>query len=732
MATKILRDIGKKHSLTISLKDGETPRPIRKKVSAIDLASARKRPAVLTKSAQAPRFDIAPRQEQRQQIFFFQIDPEKDYRLDRVNEVMRVAAAGILILFAINAVNIIQRGNFIKDSVIASASSGYESLMKATDDTVANRYGAAETNYDSATANFNLALQNLAFLQSNSKNFFAREKTIDSIENLLKAANYMASAGKNFARGIDSLSRLPDLFIAYNNQSVGDAVNSAIPRDSLTEKLKHDLAFIQQAHEQTKQADMNLALVSKEVLPPQYTASFDSARAKVQKLLDLLEKLEKKIPAILTLLGDRYPHRYLVLLQNDAEARPTGGFIGSFLIIDINDGYLTKIDFNDVYDFDGQLQEDIPAPEDISSISKNWRMRDANYSPDYAISAEKAAWFLQKEKGPSVDTVIAINQSVIADLLDVTGPITLTGLKAPLDRNNYAVVLSYIIEGKLNGADKPKQILNDFISAFRQKLFSSGNWEKTIKVLFNASKKKSLLFYSRDEEVQSVFDDLGLSGRVIQTAPGEDYLNVTVTSIGGNKSDLFIRQAIKHNTLVNNTGLLMDEVSIKRKHMWTDAALDEVRSQLKRAGFSDMQDWLIDLLGRGTNKVLVKIYAPRGSVLLDAAGIEKNKIKTRVDDEIGKTFFMYEMDVAAGTEKEVTITYQLPQNLQLYPVDTYKLYIQRQPSIYASTFLKQVFFKPGLRGYKQYPDSFRQLGNGTLYYADSLDRDLYLSAVVGQ
>jgi len=736
MATKIVRDIGKMGSLTISLREGEVPRPRLKKKNVLDLSSAGKSKCVMTHGEKATRLDINKREEKKQQVFFFRIDPVREYKMDRINEVIRVAAAGILILFAINIVNIAQRGMVIKDSVIASASSGYESLMKATGDTAASQYQSAEDNYDDATSNFNLALQNISFLQANSTTFFAREKTVDSVDGLLKAAGYMASAGRNFTRGIENLSQLPALFMGLNRQAkdavaAGGALFADATQGSLTERLKQDLSYIQKAGEQVRLADASLALVSPEVLPPQYAIQLDSARSKVKKLLGIVDSVEKKIPAILELLGDRYPHRYLILLQNDAEARPTGGFIGSFMIVDINDGYITKMEFNDVYDYDGQLTEDIPAPEDIAKISSSWRMRDSNYSPDFAISAEKAAWFLQKEKGPSVDTVIAVNQSIVADLLDVTGPVQLEGLKAPLDRNNYQAALSFVIESKLNGAGSPKKILGDFINAFREKLFTSGNWKKTLNVLLHACKQKTILFYSRTEDVQAVFDELGLSGRVTKTNPGEDYLDLIITSIGGNKSDLFIEQSVQHNTLVNATGLLMDEVSIKRKHMWSDAVLDELKTNLRRLGFNDVPDWVIDIIGRGANKAYVKIYVPKGSKLLDVAGIDSSKVLTRQDEEIDKTFFIFEMEVAAGKEKKITISYQLPQNLQLLPVDTYKLFVQRQPSIRAETFVKQVFFKPGLQGYKQYPDAFGKDENGNLYYEGLLEGDLYLSAVVG-
>ena len=757
MATKIVRDIGRKGSFIISIKDEDIVRPKKNKGNLLDISSAGKQKIVVTRSDAKDAAGILENKKIPEQVFFFRIDPEKSYKFDRINEIIRVAAAGIMILFVINVINIYQRGVVLRNSVVAQAYSGYEELQRAGEQTAAQDYGMAENTFSEATSNFNLALRNISFLQTNRDAFFAREKTVDSVQALLEAAKSISTAGGDFARGIGNLTQLPELFLQANSGVVaagggtasgvaaggvaagggaawaaGSAVTKTGAKASLTERLKEDLSFIEKAAEEIRSADGDLARVSASILPPQFRGELDSAKVKVKKLLSLLDSARRKIPAVLELLGDRYPHRYLVLLQNDTEARPTGGFIGSFMIIDINDGYITKMEFHDVYDFDGQLQEDIPAPEeDIARVSSSWRLRDSNYSPDFTVSAEKAAWFLQKEKGPSVDTVIAVNQSVVAGLLEVTGPVKIEGLAGPLDKDNYQTVLSYIIESKLAGAENPKKILEEFISAFRQKLFTSDNWKKSLAVFINACRNKSVLLYSRNERVQAVFDELGLSGRVTQTAPGEDYLDVITTSIGGNKSDLYMSQSIQHNTLVNNTGLLVDEVTIKRKHVWTDETTEQVLAILRTFGYGDVPDGIKDILGRGINKSYVKIYVPEGSTLLSAAGIKKENVLTRTDDLIKKTYFMFEMDVAPGLEKKITISYQLPQNLELLPVDTYRFYAQRQPGIRPSYLIKQVFFKSGLQSYRQYPDTLKKYESGNLYYDGELKGDLYLSAVVG-
>ena len=390
MAKKIFRDVNRGDSKQIKLNSVPVKKHADRKKNAVDLSHLENKNIRITNETTAIS-DLKPQTPRYEEdVFYFQIDAEKKFNIDRFSELIRLVAAGILILFFINCINIYQRGIVLKDSVIASAFDGYESLLSAGENTGSQNLISAQNNFDEARQNFDKALNEINFLQSNTNYFFSTDKTVDSIQNLLEAAGKISSAGDDFIRGIDSLKRLPASFIEANRQMI--ASNSPVKKQgsSLTAQLKADLDNIGRASDKIISAVNNLDAVKEEVLPSSFRSKFLSVKEKVRKISDILAEAENQLPALLDLLGDRYPHRLMVLLQNDAEARPTGGFIGSFLIVDINDGYITKMDFHDVYDFDGQLNDEITPPPDIAKVSKNWRLRDSNYSPDFPTSAQKS------------------------------------------------------------------------------------------------------------------------------------------------------------------------------------------------------------------------------------------------------------------------------------------------------------------------------------------------------
>ncbi len=628
---------------------------------------------------------------------------------------LRLGLSGLLILIFINFFNIVSGGQQLKNVLVSSASSGFSNVLAGVDSGRDQNLDAAETEFLQAQGYFNLAVERLSFLRTSS--VFGEDRHLKSLENLLAAGQSISAAGRLFAASARKLQTWPDLFFAANRDLVlGQPSPAASPASSLTDRLSEDLQNVNLAIEKLSEANDYLALVDVSMLPQEYRQTVGQIRDGLGGLEGFLRGLANHFPAVLELLGDRYPHRYLILLQNDTESRPTGGFIGSLMIVDINDGVITRADFHDVYQFDGQLHESIEAPEDIAMITDEWRLRDSNYSPDFALSAEKAAWFLQKSKGPSVDTVIAVNQSAISNLLASLGPLTIPELKSELDANNFQLILSYLVETKYYGDDNPKVILSRVIEAFKNKILTLQDPQPLIDALLAEIRAQKILFYSRDAEVQELFEQLDLTPHQAAPAEREDFLQVVTTSIGGNKSDQYIEQKLVHTTHIESSGDLINELSVSRAHRWNEEELSRWRVILKTFGFTALPEHFQSILGGGPNRSSVKVYVPLGSELEHAVGINPSEVLTRHDPELNRTYFLFFMEVLPGEESKVVLRYRLPWRLSLYPADIYRFAAQRQLALFDSAFTKALAPSPNLSVLKNSQNS--------LEYSTVL-RDLY-------
>lgn len=627
----------------------------------------------------------------------------------------------VLVLFIMNMFQVGSKVFGVLNDVEVNAMSGYKSLVEGGKDAVDSNLGGAVQYFESAGYAFERAKDEVYFL--GTKYPIGAKNTLgDTAYSLLESGANLSSAASYFTQGVSGLQELPIQFME-NNALQLDQIDKS--KNSLTEKLKESLQMFNMASEQVNIASKKLKNAPSFILPSELKQRLD-------QLTGLLDELQKRVPALLNLMGDRYPHRYLILFQNNTESRPTGGFIGSFLIVDVNDGYITKAEFNDVYDYDGQLNEVIPAPLEISALTDNWRMRDSNFSPDFSVSGAKAAWFLEKEGGPGVDTVIAINQSILSDLLSITGPIKVDGLDASLTSTNYNTVLTYIVESKIEGTTTPKKVLDRVIPSLQEKLKDPENFKSVVAVLQKEMQKKNILAWSKDENIQHFFNEIGLSGTIQKIPDDEDFLNITSINIGGNKSDLYLRTEVLHETVIEKTGSVTDIITIARKHTWDPSVILKWNEQLKSFGFSDMPEWIQNILGRGNNRSVVKVYVPKGAVLVDALGVEMKDVYTGYDENTDKGYFYYLDEVAPQNESKVTLTYELPFKLDLGIADEYRLTVQKQPGLINDVkLIKTVFADARITNYRTYPEEIFYDKGDVLSYETSLIGDQYFASLWG-
>ncbi len=642
-----------------------------------------------------------------------------------LREALKVATGGSLILFFLIVLSITYRGFQAKDQFTSAAIQGFDGLSLASDATKQMDIDSAEDAIYSAQEQFQEINQDIWFLnQTLSAPGVGSELPVIGAK-AIAIGNELSLAIEQALSALKNSEEIYDQFLRGSNYP-------SLQNKSLTEDLKQRLEKLNQSARHISQAHQLFQEINPEQAPEKYRDTLISAREKVERLNQLVTSFTEHAPAILKLLGDRYPHRYLILLQNNSEARPTGGFIGSFIIADTNDGYLTKLDFRDVYDADGQLHEEIPAPEEIAQLTDNWRLRDSNYSPDFAISAQKAAWFLEKSKGPGVDTIIAINQSIIKDLLEITGPIQLEDFDQPVTAENYHIILTYLVESKWAGATTPKDVIKNLIPRIQEKLLTRDNLPKLLDLGLKQAKRKEILAYSKDSQIQEFFQKVGISGQVHQSAKNEDYLSVSVVSIGGNKSDRYIKQRIFHHTYFQNDGSIINELTLSRTHTFSPDLERQWKKTLASFGFEEPSQDVIHIMGKGENKSAIKVYVPAGSELVDVIGLNREDVAVRDDQELNKTYFYYQQNVFPQNESTVTLRYRLPFKFDSWPSDTYRLIVQKQPGFISTVdFEKKIILNSPLEQYRIYPEGWEEK-DGTITHRTNLLYDRIFAGVWGR
>lgn len=645
-----------------------------------------------------------------------------------------------LIVAPFSAIGFYQRVVSVRDVVTDASREALGNLRSGGSAVGESDFVTAASHFTTASTNFREAHDQLTTLNADLASLLQVIPQVDnqfsSADNLMVAGDAIAGAGANVAQAFTILAQV-DLPTNLTNDSTTPPTDTPTSTTSVTDILVLAHSALRPAVPRLQQAAIALAAVDVAVVPSQYQAAVQSAKDTVPVVADSLQQLQALTEVMLTILGQDGGKRYLVLFQNNREQRATGGFIGSFAVVDINQGKVSGLSIpgGGPYDLLGSLKTHVISPEPLHLINPAWQMQDANWWPDFPTSAEKIQWFYRKSGGSSVDGVITLTPDVIEQMLVYTGPIDMPEYNVTVDQTNFYDITQQQAERKFDDTRESKKFIADLTPRLLNKLMAGGltNLLPVLQIFYTALNEKDILLHFNDPFIQNEVEQLGWTGSVRSTS--KDYLQVVDTNIGGGKTDAVIDEVIQHQADIQSDGSIIDTVIITRTHR--GASGDP---------FADVNNW--DYL---------RVYVPAGSTLISATGYTQpdsklilepsadyeldedlrtisgdalidEATKTRISEEFNKTVFGNWVETRPGETSLVTLQYRLPFTLQLSGLlssaDYYGLLVQKQPGSFDPLIITSVNVPDQVQVVWSYPAA----SNGVLH--TSLTQDQYSGLVL--
>lgn len=157
---------------------------------------------------------------------------------------------------------------------------------------------------------------------------------------------------------------------------------------------------------------------------------FDDYVDKVDSLRAGLASAESVVQLLPGMAGGKGDRRYLLVFQNNAEVRGTGGLPGAFAELTAVDGKLTMARQGTAAEF-GERSEPILPLSDAEEVFYSKRLgtyfQDAGFTPDFPRAAELMAARWEEAYAAELDGVIALDPIALSYLLKGTGPVTAVG-----------------------------------------------------------------------------------------------------------------------------------------------------------------------------------------------------------------------------------------------------------------------------------------------------------------
>ena len=392
--------------------------------------------------------------------------------------------------------------------------------------------------------------------------------------------------------------------------------------------------------------------------------SLDSAAETLSNIKPLLSLLPK-------LLGQAEPQTYLLIFQNDAEIRGSGGFLTAYAILETSRGKITPVLSQDIYELDSKFGNKLPAPEPIKKylpLVYNWHLRDMNLSPDFKVSMDT---FLPNYKSVAqykdYDGVIAMDTQIVVDLLKILGPVGVADWgtydaeiipecncpQVVYKMEEYATRPTFYIKENRKGMIGPLMhsiLLNVMNSP--KKL-----WPQFIEVGLNNINAKHIMFYFPDDpQMQQVVESFNAGGRIKEYQG--DYFHLNDTNFAGAKSNLYITQDIEQVIETSGDGTVTKTVTI-------------VYTNPQKASDCNLESGGLCL--NGILRDWVRLYVPEGSQIVEVLGSDVQAVANK---DLGKTVIEAFIELRPESRTKLVVKYTLPFKHQ---GGDYKLFIQKQP-----------------------------------------------------
>jgi hypothetical protein len=315
------------------------------------------------------------------------------------------------------------------------------------------------------------------------------------------------------------------------------------------------------------------------------------------------------------MLGANGPRTWVVLLQQTAEARGTGGLVGAYAVLGSDRGKITLRQAHSRSTLDrGPSVPDGGVPEELRELwgrdLREWA--GLNLSPNFPYTGRLVAdgWAADRSRG-RLDYVAGVDAHVVAGLLAGTGPVKL-GDGTTVSQQNAVDFLSRGVYARYAAPAGVDAVTTELVDRVFTKV-SSGRLDLAamVRAMSAPVQQRRLLVWSARPAEQSALERLPVGG-ALPSAPGA-WAMAVVNNGGGNKMDAYLKVHTTYAPGVCAQGVRVGRIGVDLQNTAPRSGLPSyvtVRSDLVEA---ERRGKPVRRAAVGSNHVLLDVYGPVAS-----------------------------------------------------------------------------------------------------------------------
>lgn len=279
---------------------------------------------------------------------------------------------------------------------------------------------------------------------------------------------------------------------------------------------------------------------------PRWRSRFRDLRREVSAADDALRAATRAVRVLPSMLGRDGPRRYLVVVQNNAELRSTGGLPGAVVVVEAVEGQVTLVEQFAASSLPETEKPVLPLSAEEREVYGRqlgtWFL-DANFTPDFPRASE--LWRARYEQvGPPVDGVVAVDPVTLGHVLEATGPVSSGGLE--LTAENAASTLLNTVYLQIADPFAQDRVFQDVAQAvFARVTTGVAAPDVLLAALARGAAERRVLVHSFHAAEQRVLEGTVVAGELSTSPTGDPHLGVYLNDNTGSKLSYYLRTDVE-------------------------------------------------------------------------------------------------------------------------------------------------------------------------------------------
>jgi hypothetical protein len=298
------------------------------------------------------------------------------------------------------------------------------------------------------------------------------------------------------------------------------------------------------ANSEVQTAARRLDAINPNELLAAVAAPLAELRSQVAKVALTTATAARAVRLLPPMLGAEGPREYLLLVQNNAEQRATGG-VPTLILLRAVDGVVKVAQTRSTGGNLANLPKPIlPLTASEQALFTNFLgiyMADVTMTPDFPRSGQLARAIWRQQVGTDLDGVLSIDPGALANVLGATGPVKLATGQLLTSHNAAQVLMNEVYLKIIDPVKEDEFFAATAATVFHAMISGQGKPAAIVDALAQSAREGRLMVWSAHKNEQALLSGTVLSGELVGVQGNKPVIGVYLNDGTAAKIGYYLR-----------------------------------------------------------------------------------------------------------------------------------------------------------------------------------------------